>query len=158
IPAADQRNPHGAEIITAGSMDVGLDYSLTRLWDIALDPDGRPGEIAAQRQLRYGSDGLNAGQPSNAILELSVEIASRGGLGVPGSGEAQTERQDIPGGESGTDRLQPDEAANQEPRAGEEDQRESDFRYDESAAGSGMAGAARVATAFFQHFIDIDPR
>ena len=133
-PARDERDPHRLEVAASHDADVGVDEGLAGRGRAPLHRDRAPRHHLAQRQRRDAARGAHAGQRREALPELPVGLEHGGGLGVARTAHRELEGQHALRVEAGRHPLDAREAAHEQARADEQDDRERDLAGHEQAA------------------------
>ena len=149
---------HAERLEVAGRHDLDriLDAFFRRRQRLAFDGEdarvGRPAAAARRCRSRRTS---TPGQRAHALEQARVEAAHVRRPRVRGGRQADGHHRDVLGAEPALDLLHGPQRANQQPRAGEQHERQRDLRGDQHVAGSPARAARPFTAAFAQVFDDL---
>ena len=153
VAAGDQRNPHRRKVprrdrsrLRALALPVGL--------RIVLNLNAAAVVVAAERQDVRGADGADAGDGLHPILEPLIERHLIAFL-VAGHGQRDLHRHGLLRVEARVHALESLQAANEQPGAHQQHDRQRDFANDERFAGAASDRGALLLAAFLQRVIQI---
>jgi hypothetical protein len=144
-PAAQQRDAERREISSAGDarLDVAIIFSRA-LRRRALDDERARETEPAQGQPEDRARGTGAGEGRETVEEAAIQERHPLAVRVLRLGQGKVELEDVGGPKAGVGRSHPDEAPDQQPGAGQENQGQRQLGDDQQAADAASPAIQRA--------------
>ena len=171
VPSLELPDAHGPEVVRADDVELRDRLAPLCRFRLALDLEGRRAAISAEGHCPHERGGLerlqtlyaewrffDPGHRAQPLQCLAEERGDRAGLGVLRRRQAELGGQDVIGAEAQLGALEGDGAAQQQPGADEQHQRQGHLRDDEGVAKAVARGPAAAPPRLLQDAVEVGAR